>query len=130
MGTKYTGYSKSRKFVLLHNPRVNSIIALSYLHVLIGLPKCCLSCNLPARSVCVSSPVLSCMLHILTIFIIFGFVIIIKEEQKSHFIIYAGFPVYFAVAPSSALCSHTSSILLLGLPKERKVFRMSYEGDI
>jgi len=91
MGTKYTGYSKSRKFFC---SIIQGLIALSYLHVLVGLQSVVCPCNLPARSVCMSSPVSSCMLHILAIFIHLGFVIIIfKELQKSHLIIYAGFPL-------------------------------------
>jgi len=120
MGTKYTRYSESRKFFLLHNPRVNSTVLSACSR---RSPKCCLSLQFASQK-CV---------HVFSSFIMHATYIghihpswicynNIQRRAEITFYNLCWFSAYFAVAPSSALCSQTSSVLLLGLPKERKVF--------
>jgi hypothetical protein len=128
MGTKYTGYSKSRKFLLLYNPRVNSTVLSACTR---RSPKCCLSFQFASQKCVRVFPRFimhaTYISHIPSSWICYNN---IQRRAEITFYNLCSFSAYFAVPPSSALCSQTSSVLLLGLPKERKFFWLSYKSDI
>jgi len=104
---------------LLHNPRVNSTLLSA---CTCRSPKCHLSLQFASQE-CVHV-FSSFIMHATYIGHIHPSWIYYNNIQRRPAITFYNLcwcSTCFAMAPSSALCSQTSSILVLGLPKERKV---------